>query len=113
LLTEIADVLNDTLRIGLGIRAHIEIERFLANAISVLDPVNALDLALLQRVIPKIRGFKRDLEDGLQELLTIFESVGAERCAAVVDDWLNETISDDTFLDGTHTRVGLVTGRLT
>jgi len=110
-LDEIAEVMNETLRLGMGIRTHLEIERFLANAQDVLSEELALDLALLQRVIPKIRGFRRDLAGGLEELRHLFESVGAERCAAVIADWLGDTTSDDTFVDGSHARVGLVTGR--
>jgi hypothetical protein len=77
----------------------------------VIDPVDALDLALLQRIVPKIRGFKRDLAVGLEEMRDLFEEVGASRCQAVAALWLSESISDDDFIDGTHGTVGLVSSR--
>jgi hypothetical protein len=106
-LVEVARAFAD-MRIGLGVRAHLDIERFCSNAIDVLDETDALDLALLQRVVPKIRGFKADLAEGLQKLEDLFSSVGAERCAAVIADWLDTRTSDDTFIDGTAARGGLV-----
>lgn len=110
-LVELGEVLNTTMRLGLGVRAHIEIERFIANSEGVIDPVDALDLALLQRIVPKIRGFKRDLAVGLEEMRDLFEEVGASRCQAVAALWLSESISDDDFIDGTHGTVGLVSSR--
>jgi hypothetical protein len=74
----------------------------------VLSPELALDLGVLQRIIPKIRGFKRDLVDGLTELQELLESAACERSAAVVGAWLDDRVSDDEFLDGTDARIGLV-----
>lgn len=111
-LVDVAGVLNDEMRLGLGIRAHIEMERFLANSSTILNEKDALDVALLQRVIPKLRGFKRDLLPGLERLLDLFSSVGADRCVAVIADWLGDSTSDEAFLDGSHARVGLVTSSL-
>jgi len=108
LLVEVADVFRD-MRIGLGVRSHLEMERFLTNATGVLDLDDALDLALLQRAVPKIRGFKRELAGGLQRLRDIAERNGADRTVAVLDGWLHESISDDAYLDGTDANVGLVT----
>jgi energy-coupling factor transporter ATP-binding protein EcfA2 len=105
-LEEIAAVLAG-MRIGVGIRSHVELERFLANSEDVIDDVAALDLGLLQRVIPKIRGFKRDLVD-LAELHEQFEEVGASRCASVLAAWLDPSISDDEYLDGTDPKIGLL-----
>ncbi|RMH78351.1 MAG: hypothetical protein D6683_07695 [Actinomyces sp.] len=107
-LVEIAETLSG-LRIGMGVRSHLEIERFIANAEGVLDEAEALDVALLQRVVPKVRGFRGELADPLAELRTLFESLGATRCTAVVDAWLDPELSDETFLDGTDASVGLAT----
>ena len=95
--------------IGLGVRAHIEIERFVANADGVLSDESALDLALLQRLVPKIRGFKRELAAGLEQLRVELDSAGCDRCVRVIDFWLDASVSDDEFLDGTSARVGLIT----
>lgn len=110
-LLEVGEVLNTQMRLGLGVRAHIEIERFIANSEGVIDREEALDLAMLQRIVPKIRGFKRDLAAGLQELHDLFVEVGAERSADVVQLWLADEMSDDAFVDGTHAIVGLASSR--
>lgn len=94
--------------IGVGQRAHIELERFVTNAQGVLSPERALDLGVLQRIIPKIRGFKRDLVDGLGDLHELLESAACDRSAAVIAAWLDDRVSDDEFLDGTDARIGLV-----
>jgi MoxR-like ATPase len=96
------------MRLGLGMRTHIELERFLANAEGVLDSVNALDLAVLQRIIPKVRGFKRDLEDGLRRVRRLLVEADCRTCVSVIDEWLRDEVPDETFLDGTDARVGLV-----
>lgn len=106
-LVEVGQILQ-SVGIGLGQRSHIELERFVANARGVLDPVRSLDLGVLQRVVPKIRGFKRDLVDGLVDLHDLLVSTGCERSAAAVGRWLDERISDDEYLDGTDTRIGLL-----
>lgn len=108
-LVEVASVFTHQLRIGLGVRNHVEIERFHANARGVLDDETLLDVVLLQRIVPKIRGFKRDLVPGLRELCDLFAEVGAKRCVAVIEDWLSDAVSDETYLDGTDARIGLVT----
>lgn len=110
LLLEIADVLAQQLRIGLGVRSHVEIERYVKNAEGIMPPNVALDAAMLQRIIPKIRGFKRDLADGLRSLFELLEGADAAQCCAVINEWLEDSVSDDEFLDGTSGRVGLITG---
>lgn len=108
-LVDVARLMKEELGIGLGVRAHIEIERYVANAKGVLDPEEALDLAILQRLVPKIRGFKRDLAGGLVRLREEFASVGAGRSLRVIDYWLDARLGGDEFIDGTSTRVGLLT----
>ena len=95
------------MRIGVGMRAHLELERFVANARGVLHHNDALDLGLLQRIIPKIKGFKRDLNK-LDKVRALLEMAGASRCVDVVDAWLDPSVSDDEFLDGTDARIGLI-----
>ncbi|MGY1709880.1 hypothetical protein ACI8AC_10255 [Geodermatophilus sp. SYSU D00758] len=107
LLVQIADAFTG-MRLGLGLRAHIEVERFLGNASGVLPDADALDLALLQRVVPKVRGYKRDLEYGLEQFRTAIAGDACRRCTTVLDDWLDPRTSDDAFLDGTDVRVGLL-----
>jgi hypothetical protein len=85
----------------------VELERFIANADGVLTDEDALDVGILQRVIPKIRGFKRDLAEGLEAVHDDLTGAGCERSARVVGSWLDEKVSDDEFLDGTEVRVGL------
>lgn len=106
-LIEIGEILQ-RVGIGIGQRSHTELERFVANAIGVLDPVVSLDLGVLQRIIPKIRGFKRDLQPELADLREVLDSTGCDRSAAVVAGWLDDSVSDDEFLDGTDARIGLL-----
>ena len=105
-LVYVADILRQA-SIGVGLRAHIELERFVANAEGILDPEVALDWGVVQRIIPKIRGFKRNLVDSLRELLEEFENVGAEQSASIVRRWLDDSVSDDEFLEGTDPRLAL------
>lgn len=107
-LVDLAKTMKVDLRIGLGVRSHIEIERFVANAEGIFSDKDALDIAMMLRIIPKIKGFKRDLARGLDELKDDFESIGADRCAAVIAEWLDERTPDDEFLDGTSHLVGLI-----
>lgn len=106
-LVVIGDVLH-SIGIGVGARAHVELEKFLANAAGVLPPDVALDLGVLQRIIPKVRGFKRDLANGLDELLEKLEKQSCHRSARVVARWLDSSVSDDEFIDGTDARIGLL-----
>ena len=106
-LVEIADILRQA-SIGVGLRAHLELERFVANAAGILDDEDALDWGIVQRVIPKIRGFKGHLAESLKELLEEFEKVGAKQSASIVRRWLDDSVSDDEFLEGTDPRLALV-----
>ncbi|MCC5953700.1 MAG: hypothetical protein JJU45_16530 [Acidimicrobiia bacterium] len=106
-LVEVAEVL-ETAGIGVGLRAHLELERFIANADGILSDENALDVGVLQRIIPKIRGFKRDLQPELEDLRKMLDSAGCETCVEVIDRWLDPRVADDEFLDGTDARIGLV-----
>ncbi|MCQ3808343.1 MAG: hypothetical protein OXB92_07215 [Acidimicrobiaceae bacterium] len=106
-LVEIADILRQA-SIGVGHRAHLELERFVANAAGILDDEDALDWGIVQRIIPKIRGFKGHLAEVLQELLDEFENVGADQSASIVRRWLDDSVSDDEFLEGTDPRLALM-----
>lgn len=106
-LVEVSELLQG-IGIGVGQRAHVELERFVTNAHQILPAERSLDLGVLQRIIPKIRGFKRDLADGLSELHELLGSAACERSAAVVSLWLDDRVSDDEYLDGTDARIGLV-----
>lgn len=105
-LVEIADILRQA-SIGVGLRAHLELERFVANAEGILDDVSALDWGIVQRIIPKIRGFKGHLAESLKELLEEFDNVGADQSASIVRRWLDDGVSDDEFLEGTDPRLAL------
>ncbi len=105
-LVEIADILRHV-NVGVGLRAHLELERFVANAQGIMDDEAALDWGLVQRIIPKIRGFKSHLVDALQELRVEFENVGANQAAAILHRWLADSISDDEFLEGTDPQLAL------
>ena len=105
-LDELSEKLMD-MRIGLGSRTHNYIESFMANSVSVMDETAALDFAVLQRVIPKIRGYKYALR-GLPQLRELFEEYGLRRCVAVLGEWNSPEISDDAFLDGTDPKIGLI-----
>lgn len=105
-LIEIADILRQA-SIGVGLRAHLELERFVANAKEIIDDETALDWGIVQRIIPKIRGFKRHLEGSLEELLEEFSNVGAEQSASIVRRWLDDGVSHDEFLEGTDPRLAL------
>jgi hypothetical protein len=107
-LIAVSEILQK-MRIGMGIRTHIEIERFIANATASLDPEDALDVALLQRLVPKIQGYRRDLADALQELRELFAETGADRSARVIEYWLDDSRSDDEFVFGTDPFLGVVT----
>lgn len=109
-LVDIAAILEKDLGIGLGVRSHIEMERYLANAKGVIDDYEALDTAVLQRVIPKLRGFKGDLLDGLAKLHDEFAQTGCDRSARVLAAWLDPARPEEDFLDGVSAFVGLVSG---
>lgn len=106
-LIELADILRHA-GIGVGLRTHIELERFVANADGIIDPQAALDWGIVQRIIPKVRGFKGHLIECLEELIKEFNGVGAEQSAAIVGRWLDDELSDDEFLEGTDPRLALV-----
>ncbi len=103
-LVDVADILRPA-RIGVGLRAHLELERFVANAQGILESEDALDWGIVQRVIPKIRGFKGHLLESLKELLEAFDSVGADQSASILRRWLDDNVSDDEFLEGTDPRL--------
>ena len=103
---DLADILRRA-GVGVGLRAHVELERFLANAEGVIDAVSALDWGIVQRIIPKIRGFKGQLVDELRELRDAFDGVSATESVAIVDRWLDDSVSDDEYLDGTDPRLTL------
>lgn len=105
-LATIADVLRRA-GIGVGMRAHVELERFLANARGVLEPDDAFDWGVLQRIIPKIRGFKREIEEGLRDLREELDEGRARRSVAVLDRWLDPQVPGEHYLDGTDQRVAL------
>lgn len=106
-LVEVGELLQSC-GIGVGQRAHVELERFVTNSAGVLSPELALDLGVLQRIIPKIRGFKRDLADGLGELQELLSSAACARSATVIAAWLDNRVSEDEYLDGTDARIGLL-----
>src|SRR5262249_60515476 len=105
-LVDLADVLR-RMGIGVGVRAHVELERFVANADGVLTAEDALDLGVLQRIIPKVRGFKRDLASGLESLHEELDGAKCVRSAQVVERWLDSSISEDEYIDGTDARIGI------
>jgi hypothetical protein len=97
------------MRIGVGIRTHIEIERFLANSHQVIDEDEAFDFAVLQRLIPKIRGYRRDLEPALIELKQWLHDMDTPKSESVVDYWLSEDRDGDDFIEGTDPFLGVIT----
>ena len=105
-LDELTEILME-MRIGLGSRTHNYIELFMDNSVEVFDETNALDFVVLQRVIPKIRGYKYLLR-GLPQLQILLEEYELHRCVAVLVDWNSPETSDDAFLDGTDPKIGLV-----
>ena len=105
-LVDVADTLRRA-NIGVGLRAHLELERFVSNAQGIMDPEPALDWGIVQRIIPKIRGFKGPLTDTLKELSKDLRNVGARESAAIIDRWLDDQVSDDEYLDGTDPRLTL------
>jgi hypothetical protein len=105
-LVEVARILRSA-GIGVGLRAHVELERFLANAVGVMEDEPALDWGIVQRIIPKIRGFKGQLTGALEDLVTELETVGASESVAIVRRWLDDGVSDDEYLDGTDPRLTL------
>ncbi|MEZ5309827.1 MAG: AAA family ATPase [Microthrixaceae bacterium] len=105
-LVEIADILQ-RVGIGVGQRSHIELERFIANSRGVLTDEDALDLGILQRIIPKIRGFRFEIKESLALLREEFERTGCSRSQQVVEFWLDDRRSDDRFIDGTDPKIGL------
>lgn len=105
-LVDIAGILRSA-GVGVGLRAHVELERFVANAVGVIAPESALDWGIVQRIIPKIRGFKAPLTDALKGLLKEFEALDAVESGAIVRRWLDDGVSDDEYLDGTDPRLTL------
>jgi len=109
-LLDIAEILNEHCQIGVGVRAHIELERFVANSRGILAPHRAFDWGVVQRVIPKIRGYKGRLVGGLEALHAELETHRATVAARIVRHWLEADLSDDDFLDGADHAVGLAQG---
>jgi MoxR-like ATPase len=107
-IVQLAEVLQK-MRIGVGIRTHIEIERFLANSHQVIDEDEAFDYAILQRLIPKIRGYRRDLEPALIELKQWLHDMDTPKSESVVDYWLSEDRDGDDFIEGTDPFLGVIT----
>ncbi|MCY4423906.1 MAG: AAA family ATPase [Acidimicrobiaceae bacterium] len=105
-LVDVAGILRSA-GVGVGLRAHVELERFIANAVGVIDSVSALDWGIVQRIIPRIRGFKASMTAALEELLAEFEALDATESAAIVRRWLDEGVSDDEYLDGTDPKLTL------
>lgn len=105
-LVDIADVLRRA-GIGVGFRAHVELERFIANAEHVIDSESALDWGIVQRIIPKIRGFKGPMTAALESLVREFDSVGASESTRIVRRWLSDSVSEDEYLDGTDPKLTL------
>lgn len=107
LLVDVGEILQG-MGIGVGQRAHVELERFVANARGVLSDELSLDLGVLQRIIPKVRGFKRDLLEGLNDLHETLDGTGCRLSAEVVGRWIDPSVPDDDYLDGTDARIGLL-----
>lgn len=105
-LVEVAGILRPA-GIGVGLRAHVELERFVANSVGVMEPESALDWGIVQRIIPKIRGFKGVMTHTLERLASEFDSVGADESARIVRQWLDDRVSDDDYLDGTDPKLTL------
>ncbi len=93
--------------LGLGMRSHLEIERFVSNATGVLDPDLAFDLALVQRLVPKIRGYKADLAEGLHEISELLADQNHNHTLEVIAHWNDSAVGDDEYLDGTDPKIGL------
>ena len=98
------------MKIGLGARNHIEIERLVSNSVGIMSKEAAIDAALLQRILPRIRGYRRDLGDHLGTLLGQVDALGAERTAKVLRHWVEE-LDDHDYVDGTSAVVGLIAHR--
>ena len=105
-LVDIAGILRSA-GVGVGLRAHVELERFVANSVGVIAPESALDWGIVQRIIPKIRGFKAPLTEALKGLAKEFEALDAVESVAIVRRWLDDGVSDDEYLDGTDPRLTL------
>ena len=103
-LIDVTNILR-RVSIGVGLRAHLELERFVANAQGIINDEAALDWGIVQRIIPKIRGFKGYLFESLKDLLEEFEGVGAQQSAAILRRWLDDSVTDDEFLEGTDPRL--------
>ena len=107
LLINIAQLLQPC-GIGVGIRTHIEIERFVANGRETLGALAALDWGILQRIVPKIRGYRGQLAPHLSELRDRFAAAGLTRSERVFEGWLQSGLSDDDYIDGSDHQVGLM-----
>ena len=93
--------------LGLGMRSHLEIERFVSNAIGVLDRDLAFDLALVQRLVPKIRGYKAELAEGLHEISELLADQNLNHTLEVIAHWSDSAVGEDEYLDGTDPKIGL------
>ncbi len=69
LIIEIGKLLNKA-GMGLGYRILNDIELYLANSAGLLQPVDAFDLQVKQRILPRVRGSDtQELQDLLQDLI--------------------------------------------
>ena len=111
LLLQIDEILL-SMRIGLGVRTHLEIERFIANGGQLISEERALDLAILQRLIPKIRGYRQVITTELEELRELFEENDLRYSTSILKHWIESVDYGDDFIFGTDPFLGVVTSQV-
>ena len=110
-LVDIGNLIED-LRMGVGFRTHVEIERYLTNAQGILSDDEAVDTAILQRIIPKLKGSLSVSHDALLDLWSEFQKLGLLMSAAVIRFWLDGPASDADQFSGLDPYLSIVTSRI-
>lgn len=81
-LTDYVLKINDLLKpvnLNFGHRVFNEIESYLANSNGLLDESTALDIQIKQKILPKIKGLQKVIDNKLEDLLTDFKDNGFTR----------------------------------
>jgi hypothetical protein len=83
-IVEIGRILNKA-GLGLGYRVLREIELYLANSHGLLEPNDAFDLQVKQRILPRVRG-TLTMRDTLRELIAFAKKQGLPRSTARLEE---------------------------
>lgn len=110
---QVLDTINSILvrrNMQFAYRVRNEVLKFIANSRGLLDKSAAIDLQLLQKVLPRIGGTKEQVEQILLQLLSFFLGVNKEDLPVEIEDLY--TINTDEYPDCHYPRSAKKTARM-